>query len=218
MNIFKKVIKEVKELDAALTEYKTPEFRKPTEPPSPKTMYGLKFFIPFDDLNKYICNHIDKEFKDHTFVPVKAEVNEVDLSIDITLLSANPIECDRCRYRLDLNQLSKEKYKMKIINLPRAKGKTTRLLYASEFNNIPILCSNQASKQHLLDSAKRLNLDIPEPITPSDVTMGGVFKTSLRDQDILVDEAPMVLQSLLNCLGMTGSVKAVTLTEKENTK
>ena len=108
MNIFKKAINKVKELDTALTEYKTPKFRKPTEPPPPKTMYGLKFFIPFDDLNKYICNHVDKEFKDHTFVPVKAEVNEVDLSIDITLLSANPIECDRCRYRLDLNKLPKE--------------------------------------------------------------------------------------------------------------
>ena len=107
---------------------------------------------------------------------------------------------------------------MKIINLPRGHGKTTRLLYASEFNDIPILCTSQTSKQHLLDSAKRLNLDIPEPITPSDVTMGGVFKTSIRDQDILVDEAPMVLQSLLSCLGMNGGVKAITLTDEENTK
>jgi len=105
---------------------------------------------------------------------------------------------------------------MKIINLPRGRGKTTRLLYASEFNDTPILCANQTSKQHLLDSAKRLNLNIPEPITPSDVTMGGVFKTSIRDQDILVDEAPMVLQSLLNCLGMKGGIKAITLTEEEN--
>lgn len=28
---------------------------------------------------------------------------------------------------------------MKVINLERGKGKTTRLLYASEFNNMPIL-------------------------------------------------------------------------------
>lgn len=107
---------------------------------------------------------------------------------------------------------------MKIINLPRGYGKTTRLLYASEFNNIPILCATQASKQHLLDSAKKLNLKIPEPITPSDATMGGIFKTSLKDQDILVDEAPMVLQSLLSCLGMNGGIKAITLTDEENTK
>jgi hypothetical protein len=126
MNIFKKAIKAAKELDAALAEYKTPKFRNPTPPPNPnpnykppasvatpkqsedKTMYGLKFFIPFEDLNKYICNHANDEFKNHTFIPVKAEVNEINLSIDITLLSANPIECDGCRYRLDLNKLSKE--------------------------------------------------------------------------------------------------------------
>lgn len=107
---------------------------------------------------------------------------------------------------------------MKIINLPRGQGKTTRLLYASEFNNTPILCASQAYKQYLLDSAKRLKLNIPEPITTSDVVIGGVFKTSMRDQDILVDEAPTVLQYLLNHLGMTGSVKAITLTVKENTK
>ena len=107
---------------------------------------------------------------------------------------------------------------MKIINLPRGNGKTTRLLYASEFNNIPILCASQTSKQHLLDTAKRLKLNIPEPIAPSDVTMGGVFKTSMKDQDILVDEAPMVLQSLLSNLGMSGSIKAITLTDEENAK
>lgn len=108
---------------------------------------------------------------------------------------------------------------MKIINLPRGYGKTTRLLYASEFNNTPILCASQTHKQHLLDRARELNLSIPEPIKPSDVTMGsGIFKTSLRDQDILVDEAPMVLQSLLSCLGMNGSIKAITLTEEENIK
>ena len=102
---------------------------------------------------------------------------------------------------------------MKIINLPRGCGKTTRLLYASEFNDTPILCANQISKQHLLDMAKRLNLKIPEPITPSDVVDGGVFKTSIKDKDILIDEAPMILQSLLSCLGMNGDIKAITLTE-----
>lgn len=105
---------------------------------------------------------------------------------------------------------------MKIINLPRGYGKTIRLLYASEFNDAPILCSNQTSKQNLLDQAKRLNLRIPDPITPSDVTKGGVFKTSIRDKDILVDEAPMVLLDLLKSLGMATDIKAITLTAKEN--
>ena len=105
---------------------------------------------------------------------------------------------------------------MKILNLPRGYGKTTRLLYASEFNDAPILCANQISKQHLLDRAKQLHLNIPEPITPSEAILGGAFKTNISDKDILIDEAPMVLQSLLSCLGMKGEVKAITLTDKEN--
>lgn len=105
---------------------------------------------------------------------------------------------------------------MKIINLPRGCGKTTRLLYASEFNDTPILCSNQTSKQNLIDRAKFLNLEIPEPILVSEITRGSATKTYLRDKDILIDEAPMVLQSLLNSLGMHGSIKAITLTDKGN--
>lgn len=112
MNIFKKAIKKVKELDAALTEFKTPKYSKPTTSPKQsenKTMYGLKLYIPFDELNAYIHEfEIDKAYEDNTFIPVKAEINEVDLSIDITLMTANPIECDKCRYKLDLNKLPKE--------------------------------------------------------------------------------------------------------------
>lgn len=107
---------------------------------------------------------------------------------------------------------------MKIINLPRGYGKTTRLLYASEFNNTPILCVNRDAKQHLLDSAKRLNLEIPEPITVYDLMTEGFVNTSFRDMDILIDEAPMVLQHLVSCLGIGGSVKAIALTAEENTK
>ena len=35
------------------------------------------------------------------------------------------------------------------------------------------------------------------------------------DKNLLVDEAPWVLQCLLNSLGMRGEVKAITFTEKE---
>lgn len=104
---------------------------------------------------------------------------------------------------------------MKIINLPRGYGKTIRLLYASEFNQTPILCTTLISKQYLVDMAKQLNLNIPEPIAASELTGDGVRKTSTLDQDILVDEAPMVLQALLSSLGMRGEVKAITLTAED---
>lgn len=70
-------------------------------------MYGLKLFIPFEDLNTYIQNNINESYQGHTFIPVKAEINETDLSLDITLLSANTIE-SKSRYRLDLDKLLKE--------------------------------------------------------------------------------------------------------------
>lgn len=73
-----------------------------------KNMYGLNLCIPFEDLNTYIHEYIDKKYKDHTFIPIKVEVNELNCDIEISMVSANPIECDDCRYKLDLNALSKE--------------------------------------------------------------------------------------------------------------
>lgn len=73
-----------------------------------KTMYGLKLYIPFDDLNTYIHNHIDENYKDHTFVPVKVEVNDLGLDIEISLVSANSVEFDQFRYKLDLEAMAKE--------------------------------------------------------------------------------------------------------------
>ena len=49
---------------------------------------------------------------------------------------------------------------MKIINLGRGQGKTVRLLYASEWNDMPILCATDSQKRHLIDMAKSLGLDI----------------------------------------------------------
>lgn len=70
-------------------------------------MYGLKLYMTLEDLNDYIHNNISEMYKDRTFIPIKAEINENNLSIDITLLSAEPIT-SKVRYKLDLNKLSKE--------------------------------------------------------------------------------------------------------------
>ena len=73
-----------------------------------KTIYGLNLYISFEELNDYICERVDEKYKEQTFVPVKAEINEVDLGIDIKVLSVIPVETDDCRYKLDLNALPKE--------------------------------------------------------------------------------------------------------------
>ena len=104
---------------------------------------------------------------------------------------------------------------MKIINLPRGRGKTTRLLYASEFSNIPILCATYAEKDYLVNQAERLGLTIHEPIVADEITSNRIMGSNATKMDLLVDEAPMVLQNLLNSLGMNGEIKAITLTEDE---
>lgn len=70
-------------------------------------MYGIKLYIPFEDLDTYIHNNIEEAHKNHTFIPVKAEVNEFDLGIEISLVSAVPNELYDCRYKLDINKISK---------------------------------------------------------------------------------------------------------------
>lgn len=73
-----------------------------------KTMYGLNLYIPFEDLDAYIHEHIDEKYRDHTFMPIKVEVNELNCDIEIKLLSVSPIETDSCRYKLDLNALQND--------------------------------------------------------------------------------------------------------------
>ena len=103
---------------------------------------------------------------------------------------------------------------MKIINLPRQRGKTTRLLYASEFNYIPILCATHTQKDYLVDQARILGLKIPEPIAVSEITLDRIKGSKAVDMDLLVDEAPLVLQTILSSLGMRGEIKAITLSEE----
>ena len=102
---------------------------------------------------------------------------------------------------------------MKIINLSRQCGKTTRLLYASEFNDIPIVCATHPQKDYLKEKAKQMQLLIPEPIVVSEFTRGGIKKL---DSDILIDELPMVLEVMFSNLGLNGKIKAITLSEKDN--
>lgn len=105
---------------------------------------------------------------------------------------------------------------MKIINLGRGQGKTIRLLYASEWNDIPILCAGNMHKQRLIDMAKELKLCIPEPITVSELLANRLKeRRTRRIEDALVDEAPMVLQTFWKSLGMDGEVKAMTLTSDD---
>jgi hypothetical protein len=67
-------------------------------------MYGLKLYITLEDMNNYIRTKVDSKYKNSTFIPIKAEVNENDLSIDLTLVEANSLDSrDGRRYKLELS-------------------------------------------------------------------------------------------------------------------
>lgn len=84
---------------------------------------------------------------------------------------------------------------MKIFNLARGQGKTMRMLYASEFNNVPILCCTDSQKTYLINQTKSLKINIPDPISVSDIicnrTRGKHFNK------VLVDEMDDVLREIL---------------------
>lgn len=104
---------------------------------------------------------------------------------------------------------------MKIINLGRGQGKTIRLLYASEFNDMPILCANIKHKEDLICRAKELNLYIPEPICVCDVFSDKIKGNRDFDNGVLVDDTELVLQQMLNNIGCYSEVKAMTVTKNE---
>ena len=61
-----------------------------------------------EELNAYIRKHVDEVYQNHTFVPVKVEVNEMDWSIEICMVTTTPIEADKFRYKLDLNAMAED--------------------------------------------------------------------------------------------------------------
>lgn len=94
----------------------------------------------------------------------------------------------------------------KVFNLPRGSGKSMRMLYASEFTLVPILCTN-TSKDYLRDLAKRYEIKIPEPITVAEYV-----RNKAKYPKVLVDEALCVLKDFLARTEILG----VTLSDEDN--
>lgn len=101
---------------------------------------------------------------------------------------------------------------MRLFSLKRGKGKTTRMLYASEFNHVPILCHDNMAKQHLINKAEELEIDIPAPITVGELTDA---RTVINTSDVYVDEIQLVLQSLLKRIDSRFNIAGGTITIDE---
>lgn len=95
---------------------------------------------------------------------------------------------------------------MLFIHGGRASGKTTFLITKSAHTGIPILVTSYVKKRLLIDNAKRLGLEIPEPIIWEN---RHIFKIDLS-QPILIDDGEYFLRHILmTTLGVTCDTMAI---------
>lgn len=98
---------------------------------------------------------------------------------------------------------------MRFIQGKKGMGKTTRLLYASEFRNIPIICVDAQHKKELLHKAVELQLIIPEPITLNEII--NKSKVIEHIDGVLIDNLSPIIRALFSNLGVKAPIKGVTL-------
>lgn len=99
---------------------------------------------------------------------------------------------------------------MKMIVKDRAMGKTTQLIYISEYTGYPIVVPYEAMIIPTKEIAKRLGCKIPEPVTVSDMEKGKKRGDHTYD-NVLVDEVALngVLEKALS-LYLNSNVKLCT--------
>lgn len=89
----------------------------------------------------------------------------------------------------------------------RACGKTTELIKKASANNLYIVCASKNRVMYVSDLARKLGLDIPFPISVSELPLHGYMK------EVLVDDAEDVLSSLIGrrVVGASTSMELKTL-------
>lgn len=99
--------------------------------------------------------------------------------------------------------------KMKIWNRPRGSGKTTRMLYASEYTGKNILVSTKQRAEQLEFEAHKLHLHIPHIICVNEFLDRSITKCS---QDIIIDEAFDVLEAFVVGVRPSTTISDITIT------
>lgn len=82
---------------------------------------------------------------------------------------------------------------MNVIYQVRRTGKITHIIITSSKRQIPILCHSKMKQKHIVERARELNLNIPDPILFS-------FEAydAIKDkQDVLIDDIDLFLNSVL---------------------
>ena len=100
---------------------------------------------------------------------------------------------------------------MKIINLPRAAGKTTKAVKMSAELNIPILCASKSYAYVVCDRAQEFDLQVKT------ITISELQNMKELPDSVIIDELDFVLAQLLNQItGKTIGVTMATISDDEN--
>lgn len=83
---------------------------------------------------------------------------------------------------------------MKILRMDRGSGKTFHLIKLSAILDSPIICATEQSKKYILNKAREMWLEIPEPIVVNRNNFEIVMKG--RNKDLLIDDLELVLKGL----------------------
>jgi hypothetical protein len=87
-------------------------------------------------------------------------------------------------------------------------GKTTRMLYASEYTGKSIIVSTKERAHQLETQAKQMKLKIPKVLCVTDF----IDRDNYCSADIIVDEAFDVLESLISAVRPGTKISDATLT------
>lgn len=96
----------------------------------------------------------------------------------------------------------------------RRSGKTLRLIVLSEATRTPILVSNKKRAECLIDQAKRMGFDIPEPLTLHDYMNSNKFvgRRDISENGIYIDNVDDVVKELFKDI----PIKAVTFDKPDD--
>lgn len=103
---------------------------------------------------------------------------------------------------------------MRIWNKPRGYGKTTRMLYASEYTGKSIIVSTKERAHQLEAQAKQLGLQIPKVLCVSEF----FNRDNYCSTDVIIDEAFDVLESLIRGIRPGIKISDTTLTCHEGVR
>lgn len=83
---------------------------------------------------------------------------------------------------------------MKLLIKERGTCKTTGLIYASEATGCPIVTSSKINACYIIDNAKQMGCDIPDPITVDDLR----FHKMEHVTHVLFDNVETILEKAIN--------------------